>query len=143
MDGSNNTLGGVNAGDRNVISGNGPACGLNGYGLYLGGTPPVLTNWVYGNYIGLDANGAALGNQAHGVVVTGSNLGLGGPDPGQGNVISSNTGDGVVISGAGASNIAVPGNKIGTDPTGTIAMGNGGNGVLVTAGATGPGWRGW
>ena len=53
------------------------------------------------------------------------------------NVISGNRGAGISITGAGATNNHVAMNFIGTDVTGTLRRGNGGNGVVITAGATG------
>ena len=53
------------------------------------------------------------------------------------NVISGNRGAGISITGIGATNNHVAMNFIGTDVTGTLRRGNGGNGVVITAGATG------
>ncbi len=50
-------------------------------------------------------------------------------------MISGNGGNGIEIYAANNNQIAM--NYIGTDVTGTIGLGNGGNGILVTAGATG------
>jgi hypothetical protein len=51
------------------------------------------------------------------------------------NVISGNGGNGVGVYGANLNRIAM--NNIGTDVTGTIPLGNAGNGILVTGGAAG------
>jgi len=53
------------------------------------------------------------------------------------NVISGNRGAGISITGVGATNNHVAMNFIGTDVTGTLRRGNGGNGVVITSGATG------
>ena len=53
------------------------------------------------------------------------------------NVISGNRGAGISITGIGATNNHVAMNFIGTDVTGTLRRGNGGSGVVITAGATG------
>ena len=50
-----------------------------------------------------------------------------------GNVISSNTGNGVNLHSVNLGAVFVTGNWIGTDPTGKIAMPNGGNGVDLNA----------
>jgi hypothetical protein len=50
--------------------------------------------------------------------------------PGAGNLISGNRGDGIDIY-TGTGNV-VEGNSIGTDVSGTLALGNGGNGVLLS-----------
>src|SRR5262249_20808785 len=130
ISGGNSVLGGTNAGDRNVIAGNGPCNGLDGFGVAIGGSSPAQKS-IYGNYIGVNAAGGPLGNEGSGVLVAGSNIALGGPNPGEGNVISNNHLDGVWVLG-GASDVGIPGNKIGTDSSGTLAMGNLRNGVTVT-----------
>ena len=56
---------------------------------------------------------------------------VGGLTPGARNVIPGNS-DGVFIRGAGSK---VQGNYIGTDITGTLALGNSGNGVTAGEGA--------
>jgi titin len=106
--GSNNLIGGTTAEARDLISG-------NLFGLGVGG----VANRVQGNFIGTDLTGTrALANDG-GVGVGGPNL-IGGTEPGAGNLISGNTGTGVTVS-TGAT---VQGNYIGTDVTGTQALGN-------------------
>ena len=57
--------------------------------------------------------------------------------PGLGNVISANGYDGIQIDYAGTSENEVLGNDIGTDATGTHALGNGRAGVYLWSGASG------
>jgi parallel beta-helix repeat protein len=121
-----NTVGGTTIGERNIISGN------NWSGVWIsdGGTNG---NVVRGNYIGTDLSGtAALPND------TGVNLccgaeenTIGGSTPEERNIISSNVGDGVSISGG---HNQVTGNYIGTDISGTIALPNN-NGMNICCGA--------
>jgi hypothetical protein len=130
---SDNAVGGVVAAARNLISGN----GLDGVGIFDSGTS---TNAVAGNYIGTDVTGArALGNSGDGVFLgaTASGNVIGGAAPGVANVISGNRHDGVVIRGAGTTANGVGGNFIGTDATGTKALGNLIDGVEILASATG------
>ena len=47
------------------------------------------------------------------------------------NIISGNTGDGVLITGTGTNNNVVAGDFVGTDVTGTAALGNGASGVEI------------
>jgi hypothetical protein len=119
------TIGGTNAGNGNVISGNGSA------GVFL---LDVSNNVVQGNYIGLNAAGTgAISNADSGVYVVGgstSNL-IGGTTPGARNVISGNHNYGIYISDAGTRNVVVQGNYLGTDPHGLTAIGNGFSGVGV------------
>jgi len=91
-----NTIGGAAVGTGNVIAGNtGP--GIR-FGLPEGFDNDA--NEVIGNKIGVDKNGAALGNSGPGVQVhNGLNDVIGRPAAGEGNVIANNGGDGVLISG--------------------------------------------
>jgi hypothetical protein len=115
---------------RNVISGNG------GSGLYL--ESPSGPAIIVGNFIGTDVNGTAgLGNAGDGVTIDGSASNrLGGTTPGERNVISRNRGTGVMVTGAGATHNVIEGNFIGTDLTGTAALGNTTEGVLIAFGST-------
>ena len=83
-------------------------------------------NVIAGNYIGTDIYGMhPLGNSEYGVVIwdgPDSNI-IGGTGPGEGNLISGNP-TGVMIAGNDADHNAVIGNWIGTDATGTQALGN-------------------
>jgi CSLREA domain-containing protein len=117
---------------RNVISGN----GLNGIVLYLD------RNVIQGNYIGTNASGtAALGNDRWGIRVLGpanDNV-FGGTAPGQGNVISANGDDGIVIHGAVPTALTgnvIQGNYIGTNASGTAALGNVRAGIATCGNST-------
>jgi titin len=124
---SDNTVGGTAAGARNLIAGN------HGTGVALDGGSG---NVVQGNRIGTDVSGrAALGNR-FGVFVQGGSADLiGGTDAGAGNVISASTLDGInVVTGQGH---VIQGNYVGTDVTGTHALGNGNDGVLVDFSSSG------
>jgi uncharacterized repeat protein (TIGR01451 family) len=125
VNGSGNTIGGTSPAARNVIAG-----GAIDIGDSNRTQATIHANVVQGNYIGLDATGArALGGGL--VFDTGSTDDrIGGTEPGAGNVIVSGglqfLGDGGVIQG----------NFIGTDATGTRALGVagvelGGNGNLL------------
>src|SRR5439155_844079 len=141
---ASNIIGGASAGARNVISGNSVRDGV-GNGVVIQGTGAAdsLTtrNAVQGNFIGTDVNGtAALPNSNAGVFILGgakSNTvgGSSGPNPGAGNVIAGNGGNGIGISDAGTDNNLVQGNFIGTNLAGTAALSNQANGVLVAGGA--------
>jgi CSLREA domain-containing protein len=130
---TNITVGGAAPGARNVISGN----GLNG--VNVGGNTDGTQ--VQGNYIGTDASGnVALGNNGNGVNVgdpTGFfyNTLVGGA--GAGNVISGNGGWGVRLTGVDTNSAQVQGNFIGTNASGSVAVGNQLGGVLVTNNASG------
>ena len=117
-------IGGPNLGDGNVISGNA------GQGIQVAG-PSATSVSILGNVIGLDPTGSlARANAANGIaVVQGANHVSIGP----GNTISGNGVDGIAILGSSADLIA--GNSVGTDASGTRAVGNGNAGILVDQGS--------
>ena len=81
-------------------------------------------------------NGVNNTLQPEGILLTyGSNILIGGTAPGAGNVISGNLGDGissVPALGPIAANDSIVGNLVGTDATGTHALGNGQDGISVS-----------
>jgi parallel beta-helix repeat protein len=94
-----------------------------------------------GDYIGLDLAGKALGNHGDGLFVSrhssGNLIGLN-PASASGmvaNVISGNTGNGIVLYGS--SRNTVVSNRIGTNAAGTSAIANGGDGIVITRGSRG------
>ena len=114
---ANNTISG------NVISGNG------GVGVYSYSSASGTA--VRGNLIGTDKDGVAdLGNTTEGVrIQTGTNNIVGGTTPADRNVISGNNGNGIFITFT--TTALVQGNYIGTDITGTVALGNSGDGIEI------------
>jgi hypothetical protein len=108
-----------------------------GDGVTLGADAITLN----GDYVGLDLTGAADGNQGDGVFVSpdssGDLIGLNssGDSGVVANVISGNTGSGLVLSGATDNTVVA--NRIGTNPAGSAAIANGGNGIWLTQGARG------
>jgi hypothetical protein len=126
----NNTIGGDEPAERNVISGN----DFSGVSIYGSG---ARDNTVSGNYIGTDANGTTdLGNY-HGVWIGNGaqNNTIGGDADDERNVISGNDTWGVSISGSDTTGNTVSGNYIGTDASGTADLGNGWDGVRIARGA--------
>ncbi len=124
---SGNTIGGLTAtpgtGAGNVISGN------SGAGISDSGG----SNLIAGNLIGLSASGTvAVANDSDGIDVFAGGDTIGGVAAGAGNVISGNSGDGLVIT---QPYDLVAGNMIGTDITGTVALPNDVFGVVVTGGS--------
>ena len=119
-------IGGPAAAERNVIAGN------NNDGIELNGAA-TTASVIQGNYLGLRASGgAAVANSTHGVFVNGAaNTRIGGRTPGAGNVISGNSQHGVALAGATTAQVLIEGNLIGTDPTGTLDLGNGQDGINV------------
>ena len=126
-----NRVGGIIAGERNVLSGNRQA----GVQITDSGT---LSNTVLGNYIGVDAAGAAaIPNYGNGVVIgSGAQRNvIGGALPGERNIISGNWYNGIGIWETDTSHNTVLGNYIGLDATGSYSIANGDWGVRVASGA--------
>jgi len=129
-----NVIGGTAAGARNVVSGN-HHHGVEIVDIFSGTT--TSGNLVQGNFIGTNAAGtAAVGNTNDGVHMEGIPLynTIGGTTPAARNVISGNGDDGVKLAMfAFDHHDTVSGNYIGTDVTGTVAIGNGDAGVHIDA----------
>ena len=92
---------------------------------------------VEGNYIGTNAAGnAGQGNNEVAVLISsGTGHRIGGTTAAARNVLSANTGQGVLVLGPTMSNL-VQGNYIGTDATGAIDLGNLSDGVTMLSGAS-------
>ena len=121
-------IGGVNATDLNLVSGN----GANGIMLsgHTGGT-------IQGNFVGVDINGtAALGNDEDGIhIFFGSGNQVGGTAVAARNIVSANTSEGIYLRSS-ADNI-IENNYIGTDINGTDTLGNAGfSGVFFQENST-------
>ncbi len=125
----------VVVGPSNVISG-------NGEGIRIGENTDHIT--VKGNLIGTDPSGSSvMGNQG-GITLTNVTHDdvIGGPLPGDGNVISGTVTYGAGYGGVGISigvfshhNI-IQNNKIGTDITGTLALPNQKEGIKISHGGS-------
>jgi len=131
-----NEVGGSASGEGNLISGN----GMSGIAMSVS-----LQDKILGNFIGTDVSGTkAIPNNHAGINLEAcQGIYVGGPELGAGNLISANNGDGIVIRESeigSTSGIYVKGNYIGTDISGTKALGNtsnesesiyGGNGIAI------------
>ncbi|GAB4580552.1 MAG: hypothetical protein Fur0022_32940 [Anaerolineales bacterium] len=125
----------------NLISGNSQE------GILVSGdaSRPANGNLIQGNWIGSDATGTVALANSSGIVlgtfgntnvhntVIGTN-GDGANDASEGNLISGNYNNAIVIESATDNVIA--GNLIGTDATGTAPLGNSGEAIVLYAGAT-------
>jgi hypothetical protein len=91
------------------------------------------------DYIGLNLAGKAFGNHGAGVFLSPSSshdvigANSSGASGVAANVISGNTGSGIVLNGS--SHDVVVANRIGTSPDGKSAIGNGGDGISITNGS--------
>ena len=132
IQGANQTIGGTAAGAGNLISGNLQS------GIIVGGSS-ATGNRILGNRIGTNAAATGkLANALNGIDIQSPRNTIGGNAPGAANVISGNVMDGIVLGSLGgttANGNIVQGNFIGTDPTATLDLGNGVDGVQIKGGA--------
>ncbi len=138
--GDDNLIGGTSAEEANVISGN----AFGGLQIEAGDATdpeeeigPGTGNEVKGNFVGTDAtatiaipNGVGFGLAGLAITISDHNT-IGGSEPGAGNVIAANDGEGLFIVGTGAEENRVLGNWIGTTPAGAANLGNGKSGVRI------------
>ncbi len=143
---SGNLVGGTRPEDRNVVSGN------SNVGIWLG--TGSNSNVIQGNFIGVARDGTSpLGNHQSGIHV--NNLVdqqvIGGAQPGAGNVIAHNIGRGINLSSDTAIGTLIQGNVIHSNTTdgllvggdGTLVIGNHvhsnqGHGIVTGSAATSP-----
>lgn len=139
---TDNTIGGAAAEARNVIS-------ANGIGVEIAGAG-TTGNRVAGNFIGADRDGQPLGNRQYGILLRAgaTNNTLGGNATGEGNLVAHNSGDGIRISGAGAQNNLIAGDVLASNTgngvvvssataitiTQTETRNNGGDGIALEFG---------
>lgn len=124
--GSGNQIGGPNANEGNLVSGN-TAYGIN---LWGGGS-----NLIQGNNCGLNANFNGTLSNNIGIYVNSNGNTIGGIGANDANICSGNNFEGIRIDGA--DNNILHGNIVGLDNSGTTAYGNQSSGILVTNGAVG------
>jgi hypothetical protein len=129
--GDSNVVGGSTPEARNLISGNTD-------GLEIEGD----LNTVLGNYVGTDVTGGLALSNRDGVRISGGANVIGGQGDGDGNLVSGNSVDGILITpatgvGAGAPvGNRIEGNLIGTDSAGTTPLPNEGDGVEIRDAST-------
>ena len=130
-DSSDNQIGGLVPGARNVISGN------DAQGVLLTGQDS-RNNSIQGNFIGTDINGAArLSNGSAGIGLLGAQANtIGGQTSDARNLISANNDAGIFLYGVGTAWNTIQGNFIGTDQSGTRALNNLYEGVYLNGAFT-------
>ena len=129
--GGHHVIGGPNPGEGNIISGN------SNNGIILNSAH----NRVQGNLIGTNAAGTAALPNAEGLILGGPYGYIGGPNPGEGNLISGNNYAGIRTTGINDGTIIL-GNIVGADINGTYAIPNAGGvnvfGINLTIGGPDP-----
>lgn len=124
--GARTRIGGTVSADRNVISGHLQS------GIWLAGTGTTDTV-IEGNYIGTMGTGFgfSVGNRIEGILLSGGTKRnrIGGVSPLATNVLSGNNNNatqaaGIRLKDAATQDNTIQNNRIGTDPSGTIAVAN-------------------
>ncbi|MDH5398090.1 MAG: choice-of-anchor D domain-containing protein [Cyclobacteriaceae bacterium] len=125
--GTAHKIGGTNAGEGNLISGN-----ITGIGI-----GSSVGNEVLGNYIGTDLTGLLpVANTNEGIRISvGQNSKIGDGTASGRNVISGNSADGILITGSSSTGNLISDNYIGLGSDGITTLGNGANGVLIESNA--------
>jgi CSLREA domain-containing protein len=149
IDGTTQAAGmvGLSGGGLRITAGSSVVRGMaifNGTGGFGTGAISLTTNGgnlIEGNYLGLDPAGAATNARFFvGVYIqTSSNNIIGGTTAAARNIISNNSSGGVYLDGANGTHQdqnVIQGNYIGTDPSGTIDLGNPSGAGVVVFGAT-------
>ncbi len=104
---------GTGGGGHNVIAGAGNEVIVEA---------PGAGTTIQNNYVGTNATGSAAVGGFQAVIVFANNVLVGGPTSAERNVIAGSQNSGVVVSGADGASLY--NNYIGTDKTGTAALGN-------------------
>jgi uncharacterized repeat protein (TIGR01451 family) len=116
---TSSTIGGTVVAARNIISNN------SGNGISAGSANSVL---IEGNYVGTNTGTQALGNAQDGIIALGGmGATIGGSVAGAGNLVSANGTDGIFSQGV--TGALIEGNLVGTDISGTLPLGNQGEGI--------------
>lgn len=122
---ANNQIGGGGAGEGNLISG-------HPFTAVVIQNAGATGNTVRGNLIGTNAAGNASVPNTRGVIVANANRNvIGGSAPGEGNIVSGNDVHGIELRNAHLCRVS--GNKVGTDATGVLDLGNKQHGIVIIA----------
>jgi titin len=100
-----------------------------GSGIHVDGASTSV-NPIVGNQVG--AHAGAPGNNGHGILVSNTpGVTIGGTTAGSTNLIVGNALDGIAVAGSGATGTQILDNFIGTDGSGTLGLGNRGQGIYI------------
>ncbi len=125
LNANNVRIGGSISSESNIIAAN------QGSGISVVNSTSGV--FIRGNNVGVGADGiTVLPNLNNGISINGaSNITIGGSASASGNLIAGNGGAGVAITNE-SNTITLLGNFIGTDHTGTLALGNTLSGILIS-----------
>ncbi len=127
-----NAYDGVSCSGKHILI-QGNLIGGNGTGIDISGDSSIVRDNIIGDF---ELSSSPLGNLYYGVNISfGKGNLIGGPAPGDMNVISGNGIHGVQVKGFSALNNVIEGNYIGTITTGLLGLGNDSSGVNITHGA--------
>jgi CSLREA domain-containing protein len=131
--GSGVTIGGSTPASGNVINSTNNGVVIEQVNFFF----PVSNITVQGNLIGTDATGTVAFHRLNIGIFLGlsSNTTIGGSAPSAGNVVSGSASQGILIQDS-PTGLIIQGNKIGTDITGTMPLGNGNCGIRVSESAS-------
>jgi parallel beta-helix repeat protein len=107
-------IGGTTPGAGNVIGGF--STGISTFGYFNNGSV------IQGNFIGTNPQGTTALPNSWGINVSGEGVLVGGTAAGAGNLVSGNTGYGIIAQGLPG--VSIQGNRIGTNLAGTSALPN-------------------
>ena len=105
--------------------------GFQGNGIHI---TDSSNNNITGNYLGCNVYGTVdMGNTANGIYLdNASNNNIGGPNAGDGNLISGNDYNGILVDKAGSTGNVIQGNTIGTNADGDASLANAYHGVYIS-----------
>ncbi len=104
-----------------------------GDGIWVQSGAGNTNNRIEGNWVGVDSTGTAGAANSNGVRIESAGNFVGGATAAARNIVSGNTGSGIIVQGASASGNAIQGNFVGTNAAGTAAVPNQGiqSGVFI------------
>jgi parallel beta-helix repeat protein len=127
LDATNSQVGGIGAGEGNLISGN------TNFGIWIS-SAGTTGSQLLGNIIGADISGTyALPNYFGIIISESTGTQVGGAGTGAGNLISGNEYAGIRMEYVGMPGNTIAGNKLGTNLSGTGALPNNYGVILVEA----------
>ena len=131
------------SGDGLTLAAGSDGSTIRGLSIYMFGDAGIKletdgNHVIIGNHIGTSAAGTdEWGNVTYGIeILNSANNQVGGSTAAERNLIVDNSQDGITIFGSGSTGNVIQGNYIGVNITGNAALGNYGDGIVITGGAS-------